>query len=85
MAIQNPLGDVDIPTVLGRIIKTFLGMVGAIALLAFVYAGVLYLTAAGREDAIRTAKDTMIYGFLGLVIIFFAYAVTSFFFKALST
>lgn len=83
MILKNPLGNADIPTVIGRVVKTFLGMVGAFALLAFVYAGILYMTAAGREEAITKSKDTMLYAFFGLLLIFFAYAITTYFFKAL--
>jgi len=85
VSLPDPLGGADIPTVIGRVIKTFLGLVGAIALVVFVYAGFLYLTAAGREDAIRTSKEAMKNAFIGLVVIFFSYAITTFFFKALTS
>lgn len=85
MEIKSPLGSADLPTVLGNIIKSFLGLVGAFGLLTFVYAGILYLTSAGREDAVKKSKDTMKYAFLGLVIIFFAYAITNYFFAALTS
>jgi len=82
--ISNPLGaNADFPTIIGRVIATFLGMVGAISLVVFVYAGVRYLTAGGNEQSVTTAKDTMKYAFFGLVIILFAYVITNFFFEAL--
>jgi type IV secretion system pilin len=80
--LPDPLGGADLPTIIGRVISTFLGIVGGLALLVFVYAGIRYMTAAGDEKAITTAKDTMVYGFIGLLIIVFAYAITNFFFRA---
>ncbi len=83
--ISNPLGaNADFPTLIGRVISTFLGMVGAASLLVFVYAGVRYLTAGGSEEAVKIAKDTMKYAFIGLFLIIFAYVITNFFFEALS-
>jgi type IV secretion system pilin len=83
MQIKNPLGTADLPTIIGRVIATFLGTVGGLSLLVFVYAGIRYMTAAGDEKAIMTAKDTMVYAFFGLLIIVFAYAITNFFFQSL--
>lgn len=83
IAIRNPLGTADIPTIIGRVISTFLGMVGALALLVFLYAGITYMTAAGREESITKAKDTMKYAMIGLFLIVFAYIITDFYFKAL--
>ena len=82
--ISNPLGaNADIPTLIGRVISTFLGMVGVISLLVFVAAGVRYLTAGGSETAVTQAKDAMKYAFIGITIILFAYVITNFFFQAL--
>lgn len=83
LTLPDPLGGADLPRVIGRVISTFLGMVGALALLVFVYAGTRYMTAAGSEDAIKTAKDTMKFALIGLAIIIFAYVITDFYFKAL--
>lgn len=51
---------------------------GALALLAFVWAGVTWMT-AGSSDRVQKAKDTMKYAVIGLAMIAFAYAITSFF------
>ena len=73
----DPLQGADIPTVIGRIISVFLGIVGSIALLAFVYAGFVYMTATGDAKRIQKAKDIMKYSFMGLAIILFAYIIAT--------
>ncbi|MEK7115942.1 MAG: pilin, partial [Patescibacteria group bacterium] len=84
LSVLDPLKGADLPILIGRVISTFLGMVGAASLLVFVYAGVRYLTAGGSEEAVKIAKDTMKYAFIGLFLIIFAYVITNFFFTALT-
>lgn len=84
--LEDPLGK-DHPGIIGalsRLIGTFLRFVGALALLVFVYAGVVYMTAGGSDERVKSAKDTMKYALIGLALIMFAYAFASFFFKALT-
>ncbi|MDO8565883.1 MAG: pilin [Candidatus Moranbacteria bacterium] len=54
------------------LISTFmnwlLGLVGVLAVIAFVISGILYLTAAGNEEQIEKAKSTMMYAIIGLVV-----------------
>ncbi len=68
--------DVDLPEgdgtgVLGiarKIMKWLLTLVGIIAIIAFVIAGILYLTAAGDEDQIGRAKKAMINSIIGVIV-----------------
>ncbi len=72
----NPLGTVSIPEIMGRIIKTFLGVVGAMALLAFVYAGIMYMTARGDGNQIKKAVSVIKTTVIGLAIVMFAFVIT---------
>ncbi len=54
-----------------------LPFVGVIALAALVYAGFLYLTAAGNEDQTKKAKNIIIWVVIGIIVIFSAYAIVS--------
>ena len=90
MTLTNPLcpaanpNCVTLNALIGRFVAAFIGMVGALALLVFVYAGIMYMT-AGSSDRVKQARDTMKYAVIGLALIIFAYALTSFFFNALSS
>ncbi|MFH1620519.1 MAG: pilin [Patescibacteria group bacterium] len=78
--LENPLGNgVGIFGIMGRVVKTFLGFVGALALLIFIYAGVTYMTAGGDAGRVTKARDTMKYAVIGLALIIFAYAIVVFF------
>lgn len=58
--------------------KFLLALLGTLAFVAFVWAGFLYITAfAGGEENAETAKKTMIWAAIGIVVILISYAVVS--------
>jgi hypothetical protein len=78
IALTNPLGaGASFYTIIKNVIMAFLGMVGGLALLVFVYAGILWMT-AGSSDRVQKAKDAMKYAVIGLALIAFSYVITSF-------
>lgn len=85
VTLVNPLGDnvQSIPQLVGRIIIGIMGIVGAIALLTFIWGGLLWMTSAGNADRVKQGKETLIYSTLGLLVIFISYSVINFVFKAL--
>ncbi len=80
----NETGQQCIQHVLGSVIKTAMGIVGSIALLMAVWGGFLWLTSMGNETRVETGKKTLIWSILGLVLIFGAYALTTYIFSAIA-
>ena len=81
LKIENPLNlDAEHPVedLAAKIISTFLGIVGIIALIMFVYGGLLWMTAAGNAQRVDKGKDLFIWSIIGLVVIFSSYAIASF-------
>jgi hypothetical protein len=74
----------DIRMVVVDIIKKILGLLGVIALVIILYAGFKWMTSAGNEETITSAKKTLIAGLIGLAIILFSYAIATFVIKYLS-
>ena len=62
----------------GKIIKIVLGFLGIIFLALTVYAGVLWMTAAGNEEKVTKALDILKTSVIGLIIIVAAYSITYF-------
>ena len=83
--LQNPLKTTSIPVILGNVISMFLGIVGALALAAFVYGGVMYMTARGNTEQVKKAVDTIKSAVIGLLIIAFSYTLTNSFIKIWTT
>lgn len=77
--LPNPLGGTtDIRTIIGRVISAALGISGSIALLMFVWGGMLWLTSGGSPERIKKGKDAIVWAVLGLVLIFGSYAILNF-------
>jgi len=82
--LQNPLNAATVPQLVANILSTAVGMVGALALLIFIYGGLRWLTSGGEPAKIQAGKDAMKWAAIGLVVIFTSYALVTFVFKALT-
>jgi len=81
--VFKPIGNVNIPTIIGRIIRGLIGISGVLALVMFIYGGVMWMTSAGNKDRVDKAQKTIIWSILGLIIIFSSYALVNFVLSAL--
>lgn len=74
----DPAGEgTTVYAIVGNIIAGFLGLVGAAALVMFIWGGFLWLTAGGNSDRIQKGKSTLTWAVIGLAVIFGAYALSS--------
>ncbi|MFA5854496.1 MAG: Ig-like domain-containing protein [Patescibacteria group bacterium] len=71
-------GTGDIRVTIARIIRAFFGFLGTIALLLILYAGFIWMTAAGEPEKVDRAKKILTSAVIGLVIMLSAFAITSF-------
>ena len=62
----------------GTVIKGALGLVGTIFFVLTIYAGILWMTAAGNEEHVTKATDIIKASIIGLFITMSAYAITTF-------
>ena len=73
----------QLPTMIATIIKAGLGLLGIIFIILLILAGFNWMTAAGDEEKVTKAKNTITRAVIGLIIIIAAYAITVFVFKNL--
>lgn len=83
--LVNPLGITDPRAIIGRLISGILSIIGSVAVLMFVYAGVLWITAQGEPKRIQRGKDIMLWATLGLGIIAGAYVFVNAIINAFTT
>lgn len=83
-AVYNTI-PVSLGATVGNIIKALLGLLGVIAVILIIYAGVLWMTAQGESEKVDKAKDILREAIIGLVIIFLAYGIASFAVNAIVT
>lgn len=72
-----PLGNMSLPQFIGRLIKQILGIVGALALVFFIWGGLKYMTAAGDDKKVQEGRDMIVAAVSGLVAIFLSYTLLS--------
>ncbi len=68
-------GTDDIGDLVLKYVNFILPFLALAAFLAFVYAGVLYVTAYGNEEQTQKSKKVLIYAVIGLVAIILSYSV----------
>ncbi|MBR0480196.1 hypothetical protein IJJ49_02985 [Candidatus Saccharibacteria bacterium] len=64
----------DLQTILGAII----GVLGFVCVVVMIIGGVNYMTSAGDSGKVKKAKDTILYGLIGLIVCALAFALVNF-------
>ncbi len=76
--IKNSLNSNDLMTTLNTIINVVIGIIGFVAVMVIILGGVQYTTSAGDSGKVKKAKDTIMYGIIGLVVALMAYSIVNF-------
>ncbi len=76
--LRNPIGTDSPEAVIANVINTVLGIVGSLALLMFIYGGLIWMTSSGNKEMIDKGKNIIKWAAIGLVIIFSSYALVRF-------
>ena len=60
------------------VINVLLFLIGAISVIMIIYGGIRYVTSGGDQGAVTSAKNTILYAVVGLVVAILAYAIVNF-------
>ena len=84
--ISNPEGcqGDDLNTIVKTIINTVIFIVGILTVVMIILGGVNYAISAGDPGKVTKAKNTIMYGIIGLVICILAFAIVNFILGALA-
>ena len=81
----NAARGTDVPStllgdggVLSTIINTKLFIIGFLSVVMLIFGGLRYIISGGNAAAVTTAKNTILYAIVGLIIAIFAYAIVNF-------
>ena len=80
---NSSLPSSDVRTVAINLINILLSMLGIIFLLVVLYGGLLWMTAGGNDDQAAKGRKIIGNGIIGLIVIFVAFAITTFVFNIL--
>ncbi|MBR2589172.1 hypothetical protein IKE84_02440 [Candidatus Saccharibacteria bacterium] len=70
--------DRDLMSILNLIINVALGVIGFVAVVMIIMGGIQYTTSSGDAAKVTKAKNTIMYGVVGLVIALLAFAIVNF-------
>ena len=73
VAEDNTL-EADVKTILSAII----GVLGFVCVVVMIIGGVNYMTSSGDTGKVKKAKDTILYGLIGLIVCVLAFALVQF-------
>lgn len=74
----SPTGTPDVDTTLKTAINLFSAVTGIIAVIMIMIAGVKYMTSQGEAGQINSAKNTILYAAIGIVIVALAQLIVRF-------
>lgn len=60
------------------LVNVVIGLIGVAAVVAIILGGIQYVTANGDAGKIATAKNTILYAVIGLVVAILAFAIVNF-------
>ncbi len=76
---EGAASGVDRPNDLVKnVVNGILYFVGILSVVMLIWGGILYTTSAGDSNKVTTAKNTIMYAVIGLVVAIFAYAIVNF-------
>src|SRR3989339_130718 len=78
----NHLSVDSVPALIGNIIAKLMGVMGSIALVMFIYGGVLWMIAAGNAERSKKGMQIIVWSALGVMVILASYVIVSFVFEA---
>ena len=71
-------GSNDLMKTINTIISVVLGILGILAVAYIIYGGFMFTTAAGDPAKTKKARETIMYGVIGLVVALLAFAIVNF-------
>lgn len=77
-------GGKNVDEVIKTVVNVGFFLLGALAVIMIIYSGIRYVTSAGNAASVTSAKNTLIYSVVGLIVAILAYAIVDFIIDALA-
>ena len=71
-------GNSDISTIFTFVANALIFVIGAVSVIMIILGGLRYVTSNGDSKATASAKDTILYSVVGLVVAIAAFAIVTF-------
>ena len=70
--------DTDLVSSVTGILNGVIAVLGLVCVVVIIIGGVNYMTSSGDSGKVKKAKDTILYGIIGLIICVLAFAIVNF-------
>lgn len=77
-------GGIDFNGALKKVVNTLIFIVGAASVIMIIIGALRYVLSGGDSAGIKSAKDTILYAVVGVVVALIAYAIVTFVVNAIS-
>ncbi len=74
----GPEDGEDLTTSISTILSAIIGVLGFVCVVVMIIGGVNYMTSTGDAGKVKKAKDTILYGLIGLIVCALAFALVQF-------
>ncbi len=71
-------GNANLSSVAAKIINTFSVIIGIVAVIMIIFGGFRYITSGGSDNGVSSAKNTILYAIIGLIIVVLAQFIVRF-------
>ncbi len=78
-------GETNIGDAIQGVVNALLFALGAAAVIMIVIGGFKFVTANGNAETIKSAKNTILYAVIGLIVALMAYAIVNFIVRSFTT
>lgn len=76
--VNNFEGQDNVENSIINIINAIIAVLGIVAVIVIIIGGINYMTSSGDAGKVKKAKDTILYGVIGLIICVLAFAIVNF-------
>jgi hypothetical protein len=71
-------GNTSVFSAIKTIVNALLFILGAVAVIVIIVAGITFATSGGNEQSVKRARDMILYAVVGLVVAICSYAIVNF-------
>ena len=76
--VNNDIATRDLNNTLNTIINVIIGIVGFVAVVMMIMGGINFITSQGDTAKVTKARNTILYGVVGLIVALLAFAIVNF-------
>lgn len=74
---ESSLAGDDVGTIVQNVVNALLYVIGALSVIMLIWGGIRYTTSAGNANSVTSAKNTILYAVIGLIVAILAYAIVN--------